>query len=244
MGEVNKITAFALRHPLATGLLILTAVALASLITGSLAGVIHWDASTESVGMTDAMSQATADSADKLSPADSVVSSWKPKAAPDFTLMDQDGQRVSLSGSRGKVVLVNFFFTHCEEVCLQMTREMRGLQEHFGKRMGRELVFLSITLDPAHDNPRTLKLYGRQHDLDSATWRLLTGSPEQIAALRNSFGIYAETTTSKSGHPDIAHTANAYVIDRNGVIVAMIPPGALTLFGAAAVERILAVTHG
>ena len=244
MGEVNRISAFALRHPLATGLLILAAVALASLLTGSLAGVIHWGASTESESMNDVLSQITAPPADESSPTTPAVSSWKPKPAPDFMLTDQDGQKVTLSGSRGKVILVNFIFTQCEEVCLQMTREMRGLQEHFGQRMGRDLVFLSITLDPAHDRPRALKVYGRKHNLDFTSWRLLTGSPKQIDALRNSFGVYAEKTTTKAGHPDIVHTAKAYVIDRNGVIVAMIPPGALTLFGAAAVERVLEVAHG
>lgn len=243
MGKVNKITAFVLRHPLATGLLILAAIALASLFTGSLAGVIDWGASTESESMTDVMSQTFAASAGKLSADDSAVS-LKAKPAPDFTLTDQDGQKVTLSASRGKVILVNFIFTQCEEVCLQMTREMRGLQEHFGKRMGRDVVFLSITLDPAHDSPRALKVYGRKHNLDFATWRLLTGSPEQIDALRDRFGVHAEKTTNKAGHPDIVHTANAYVIDQTGMIVATIPPGALTLFGAAALERVLEPAHG
>jgi protein SCO1/2 len=244
MGEVNKVTAFALRHPFVAGLLILAAVALASLFTGSLAGVIDWGDSTESESMTDVLSQTTAAPADELSPTTAAVSSWKPKPAPDFTLMDQDGQTVTLSRSRGKVILVNFIFTQCEEVCLQMTREIRGLQEHFGKRMGRDLVFLSITLDPEHDSPKALKVYGRKHNLDFTTWRLLTGSPEQIDALRRSFGVYAEKIKTKVGHPDIVHTAKAYVVDRNGMIVDMIPPGALTLFGAAAVERVLGVAHG
>jgi len=244
MGKVNKIIGFVLRHPLATGLLILAAIALASLLTGSLAGVVYWGPSTDSESMTDVMSQTFAASVGKLSADDSAGPSLKAKPAPDFTLTDQDGRKVTLSSSRGKVVLVNFIFTQCEEVCLQMTREMRGLQEHFGQRMGREVVFLSITVDPAHDSPRALKLYGRKHNLDFATWRLLTGSPEQIDALRDRFGVYAEKTTNKAGHPDIVHTAQAYVIDRDGMIVATIPPGALTLFGAAAIEKVLEVAHG
>ncbi len=244
MGEVNRMSAFILRHPFAAGLLILAAVALASLCAGTLAGVIDWGDSTGSESMIDVSSQTTAPPADELSPAPPAVFSWKPKPAPDFTLMDQDGQTVTLSGSRGKVILVNFIFTQCEEACLQITREIRGLQEHFGKRMGRELVFLSITLDPEHDSPKALKVYGRKHNLDFTTWRLLTGSREEIDALRSSFGVYAEKIKTKAGHPDILHTAKAYVVDRNGVIADMIPPGALTLFGAAVVERVLGVSHG
>jgi protein SCO1/2 len=244
MGEVNRICGFALRHPFAAGLLILAAIALASLFTGSLAGVIDWGDSTGSESMNDVLSQITAPPADESSPTTPAVFSWKPKPAPDFTLRDQDGQTVTLSGSRGKVILVNFIFTECEEACLQITREIRGLQEHFGKRMGRDLVFLSITLDPEHDSPKALKAYGRKHNLDLTSWRLLTGSPEEIDALRSSFGVYAEKIRTKAGHPDILHTAKAYVVDRNGMIVDTIPPGALTLFGAAAVERVLGTAHG
>ena len=244
MGEVNKISAFVLRHPFVTGVLILAGVATASLCAGSLAGVIDWGVSTGSESMADVLSQTTAAPAGQFASISFAADSREPKSAPDFKLIDQDGRTVTLSGSRGKVILVNFIFTRCEEACPQITREIRGLQEHFRKRMGRDLVFFSITLDPEHDSPKALKVYGRKHDLDFTTWRLLTGSREEIDALRRSFGVYAEGVKTKGGRSDILHNANAYLVDRNGMIVDTIPPGALTLFGTAVVERILGVAHG
>lgn len=244
MGKVKKISAFVLRHPVAMALFILGAVVAASLCTNSLTGVVTWGNPTRSEDPNDLLSQMTVSPVDKAFPASSTGSHWQPKPAPDFTLVDQDGQTVTLSRLRGKVLLVNFIFTQCQEACPQMTREMRGLQEQFKTRMGRDLLFLSITLDPEHDTPKVLKAYGQKHSLDFTTWRMLTGSREKIDAVRSSFGVYAEKVKTKTGDMDILHTAKAYAVDRNGMIVDMIPPGALTLFGTAVVERVLGVAHG
>jgi protein SCO1/2 len=244
MGEVNKLSALVLRHPFTAGLLILGLVIMASLCAGSLAGVITWGDSTGSENVDDLLSQMTAPAAEESIPTGLADSHSITKRAPDFTLVDQDGQTVTLSGLRGKVILVNFIFTQCEEICLQITRELQGLQKHFKTKMGRDLVFLSITLDPGHDSREVLKAYGRKHGVDFSRWRLLTGSREQIDAVRSGFGVYAKTIKTKTGHLDLLHTAKAYVIDRDGTIVEMLQPGVLTLFGAAAVERVLGASYG
>ena len=244
MGEINKVSDFVLRHPFVAGLLILAAIVGASLCTGSISGVITWGNSTGSEDVNDLLSQVTGSPVDRAFPTTASASHWTSKPAPNFTLVDQDGRTVSLSGLRGKVILVNFIFTQCQEVCLQMTRELQGLQEHFRTKMGREIFLLSITLDPEHDSPKELKAYGQKHSLDFTTWRLLTGSREKIDAVQSGFGVYAEKIKTKAGHLDILHTAKAYVIDRDGMIVDMLQPGVLSLFGAAVVERVLGASHG
>lgn len=244
MGEVNKVSAFVLRHPFVAGLLILAAVVGASLCTGSISGVITWGDSTGSEDVNDLLSQMTGSPVDHAFPTTASASHWTSKPAPDFTLVDQDGRTVTLSGLRGKVILVNFIFTQCEETCPQITRELQGLQEHFRTKLGQGLFFLSITLDPEHDSPKALKAFGQKHGLDFTTWRLLTGSREKIAAVQSGFGVYAEKIKTKAGHVDILHTAKAYVIDRDGRIVDMLQPGVLSLFGAAVIERVLEASQG
>jgi cytochrome oxidase Cu insertion factor (SCO1/SenC/PrrC family) len=244
MGEVKKVFAWVLRRPFVAYLIILAAIVGVSLCFGSLTGVISWGDSTASEPMNDLLSQIVNPRGETEEATASIGSQWIFKRAPDFTLIDQDGRTVSLSGLRGKVILVNFIFTRCEEACPQITRELQGLREHFRSQMGRHLVFLSITLDPEHDTPKALRAYGRKHSLDFTTWSLLTGSREKIDAVQSGFGVYAEKIKTETGHVDILHTAKAYVVDRNGTIVDTLQPGVLSLFGTAVVERVLGASHG
>src|SRR5574341_1465659 len=62
----------------------------------------------------------------------------------DFVLTDLTGRRVRLREQAGKVVLVNFITTRCTTACVQVTRELQGLQKALGDRMGQEVVFLSV----------------------------------------------------------------------------------------------------
>ncbi len=233
-----------LRYPFAAVVILLGLIVSASLLGGSLMGLVTWGDPARMESLDDLLSPRSASPVDKAFPATPTVSHWTPRPAPDFTLVDQDGQTVTLSGLRGKVILVNFIFTQCQESCPQITHELRGLQEHFETRMGRDVLFLSITLDPEHDRPKVLKAYGQKHGLDFTTWHMLTGSPEKIDAVRSGFGVHAEKVKTKTGHLDILHTAKAYAVDRNGLIVEMLQPGMLSLFGAAAIDRILEASNG
>ncbi|MBI4841448.1 MAG: SCO family protein [candidate division NC10 bacterium] len=75
---------------------------------------------------------------------------------PDFTLRDPAGRQIRLRDQAGKVVLVNFITTQCTTACVQVTRELQGLQKVLGARMGREVLFLSIGLDPKRDTSEAL----------------------------------------------------------------------------------------
>src|SRR5215203_4426560 len=71
----------------------------------------------------------------------------------DVELTDQDGRKVRFYSDvlKGKTVVVNAFFTTCTSVCPPMNRNMEKIQEVFGDRVGREVFFVSITVDPAVD---------------------------------------------------------------------------------------------
>lgn len=136
---------------------------------------------------------------------------------PDFELIDQSGQQVRLSEFAGKVVAINFVYTHCllPNYCFRMSNNFRQLQKRFTGEMGRNLVLLTITFDPEHDTPEVLKQYAKTFDANPANWHFLTGVPAQVNRVDEQFGM--------SFFPDeglMTHSLHTVVIDRSGKMVA------------------------
>ena len=141
------------------------------------------------------------------------------QAVPDFSLIDQTRARVSLSQFRGKVVALNFVYTSCvlPQFCYRLANHFSVVDRRFGKRMGRDLVLLTVTFDPARDTPERLAEYARQWKADPAVWRFLTGDAVEIAKVAQRFGLDA--------FPDeglISHSTRTVVINRAGELAASI----------------------
>jgi protein SCO1 len=135
--------------------------------------------------------------------------------APDFTLTDQDGHPVQLSSLRGKVVLLDFIYTSCPGPCPLLSRKFAQFQQKLGERVGKDVMLLSITVDPQHDTPAVLKEYARRYQADTSGWKFLTGSSQQIIEVSFQYGVdyYGE-----SGG-EINHLVATYIIDRAGNVV-------------------------
>ena len=138
---------------------------------------------------------------------------------PDFTLIDQTRQRVSLSSLVGKVVVVNFVYTRCAlpQFCLRVSNNFGVLQKRFHKELGKDVVLLTITFDPERDTPETLAAYASQWKADPNTWHFLTGPVADVRKVCALFGV--------EYFPDeglMNHTLRAAVIDRGGTLVASI----------------------
>lgn len=105
---------------------------------------------------------------------------------PDFSLTNQLGQKVSWKDLKGKIVVADFFFTRCPQICPQMTRNMKRLQEAVknnnlaGARDPDFVQFLSFTVDPTHDSVAQLKKFADRFQIDPRNWWLLTGDKKQI----------------------------------------------------------------
>lgn len=166
-----------------------------------------------------------------------------PAARPvaDFALTDQDGRRVRFADHAGKVLLVNFVSTDCRVVCVQVTRELRGLQQALGPRMGREVAFLSIAVDARRDSRAALRAFARRHEADFTGWAFLSGSAEELETARQAFGALALQMPPGAGHGghEIAHTTTTYLVDSRGQVRKKIAPGLLTLGGLHDVEVVL-----
>jgi protein SCO1 len=146
------------------------------------------------------------------------VKSLEPgESVPNFTLTDQRKRPVRLSDLRGKVVALNFVYTSCAlpNFCLRLANNFNVLQKRFAKRLGPDLVLLTVTFDPVHDTPEVLAKYAEQWKADGAVWHFLTGSESDIQRVCHLFGVHA---FPNEGLMD--HSLHTVLIDRQGKLVA------------------------
>ena len=139
------------------------------------------------------------------------------ETVPDFKLIDQMRRPVSLSELRGKVVAINFIYTSCPlpNFCLRIANNFGVVQRRFKARLGRDLVLVTVTFDPAHDTPDVLSQYAKRWDADPANWRFLTGPVSDVQKVCHLFGVDFFPDEGLMNHS--LHTA---VLDRRGRLVA------------------------
>jgi protein SCO1 len=89
---------------------------------------------------------------------------------------------------KGKIVLINFFFTDCDAICPLMTENLARVQELLGARVGTEIFMASISLQPEHDTPEVLAAYAKTYGIGPG-WDLLTGKKDDIELLRHRLGF-------------------------------------------------------
>jgi protein SCO1 len=99
---------------------------------------------------------------------------------PAVTLIDQHGHEVPLASLKGRPVLVDFIYTSCPGPCPLMTTRMAAVAKLLGPKLGKQVTFVSISIDPEHDQPTELEKYARARDADETGWLFLTGTPAQI----------------------------------------------------------------
>jgi protein SCO1/2 len=111
----------------------------------------------------------------------------------DVELIDQDGKprRFYSDLLKGKTVVVNAFFTTCTSVCPPMTRNLEKVQEALGERFGRDVFFISISVDPEMDTPARLKDYAAKFHAKPG-WMFLTGKKENVDWALYKLGQYVE----------------------------------------------------
>lgn len=114
---------------------------------------------------------------------------------PDFSFTNQMGQKVSWkdmmykrndSMSEGKIVVIDFFFTHCPTICPTMTKNMKLLRDNIktnnlvGDREANFVQFLSVSVDPERDSVPELKKWADRFQVNPENWWLLTGNKKEI----------------------------------------------------------------
>ncbi|MDF9621117.1 SCO family protein, partial [Pseudomonas entomophila] len=128
-----------------------------------------------------------------LPPTGADPSPWGADYFPNIPLLTQNGQQVHFYDDliKGKVVAINFIFTGCGDACPVETARLRQVQKLLGERVGQDIFFYSISIDPYNDTPTTLKRYAEKFAIGPG-WMLLTGEAADIEQLRRSLGLYIE----------------------------------------------------
>jgi protein SCO1/2 len=136
--------------------------------------------------------------------------------APDFTLTDQTGKPVRLSSLRGEPVAVTFVYTRCPDAtaCPMTVAKFAKLNAALSKEKAGRL--LAVTVDPVNDTPEVLADFAKHIGADPARWKFLTGRPEDVARVAESFGVLYY-----SDHGKIVHSQAVAVLDRDGKLSAI-----------------------
>jgi protein SCO1 len=144
---------------------------------------------------------------------------------PDFTLTDQSSQPVRLSDFSGRVVAVDFIYTRCPlpDVCPRLSANFARLQSRFREKMGKDLMLLSITIDPQYDTPQVLLGYAKIWNARLDGWRFLTGQDADIEVVARRFGM---NYWPEEGL--ITHTSQTGVIGRDGRLAAQVDGSSFT----------------
>ena len=111
----------------------------------------------------------------------------------DVALVDQDGktQRLYSDLLHGKIVIINSFFAECKDSCPVMAGNLAKLQDLVGERLGKDVYFLSFSVDPAKDTPEVLKAYAAKMKAKPG-WFFLTGSKENVDFALNKLGMHTD----------------------------------------------------
>jgi len=109
----------------------------------------------------------------------------------DVPLVDANGKRVRLAkdviGER--IAVVNFIYTTCTTVCPVSSATFQQLQQRLGATLGKEVVLVSITVDPLRDTPQRLGEYANRYE-GREGWTWLTGAKPDVDAVLKGFGAY------------------------------------------------------
>ena len=135
--------------------------------------------------------------------------------APSFKLTDQNGKTISNEDYKGKVYVLEFFFSKCPSICPIMNKNMIDIQNQFFGNPNFGIA--SITIDPEYDTPQVLKEHADLLGVKSTNWHFLTGDKDYIYDLANKgFNIFVGENSKVNG--GFEHSGLFALIDKNGNI--------------------------
>jgi len=129
-----------------------------------------------------------------------------------FVLTDSQGRKFDSRSLNGKPHVMFFGFTHCPDVCPNTLARLAKLRKQLGKSDDAfQILFVSV--DPERDTPAELGKYIKLFDTPVTA---LTGTPQQIADVTRSFGIYAKKAPTEGGGYTMDHSAQVLLFDADG----------------------------
>jgi protein SCO1/2 len=124
--------------------------------------------------------------------------------APEFSLRDERGRRVTMSEYRGRPVVVTFLYSHCHDTCPIQAQQIKGALDD----LGHDVPALAISVDPSGDNPRSVDRFNREQGV-SGRIRWVLGRESQLQPLWERFATTPQT-------PQTEHMARLVLVDKRG----------------------------
>lgn len=143
--------------------------------------------------------------------------------AKNITLVNQLGDTVNLDQLKGKILVIDFFFTHCGSICPALTQHMKKMQDVLKRQDNIKYVdtsfvqFLSFSVDPERDSVPVIKKYADKYAINHDTWWMLTGPKKTIYDF-----AFEELKVDKYNDDPVdssfVHTSRFTLLDRDRVV--------------------------
>jgi protein SCO1/2 len=154
-----------------------------------------------------------------LDPSDAEKLVLQGRDVPDFALTDQEGQRIHLAQFQGKVVALTFGYSRCPNpnYCFRMSNNLAQVERRIRTRDKKDLILLTIMIDPDHDQGKALSEYADTWKADPSVWHFLTGTVDEVHQIAAMFGMNFWPSEGL-----LTHSLHTVLIDRRGRLAANI----------------------
>jgi protein SCO1/2 len=153
------------------------------------------------------------------------------KDAPNFSLTNQDGKKISMSDYKGKATAITFIYAQCPlpEYCIKMSKNFSDLanQVSADENLKDKIRLLSISFDPARDTPEKLKQYGIGYlgkdskATDFKVWQIAVGADAEVRKIADAFGLLYNIDPNDKAQ--FNHSLRTIVIAPDGKITKILP---------------------
>ena len=133
----------------------------------------------------------------------------------NMVFTNQFGKKVSFSDLKGKIIVLDFFFTRCPTICPKLAKAMKRLQNSFIST-DSIVQFISVTVDPLHDSVTQLRNWAEKYNVNPDNWWLLTGNRDSIYH----FAINEIKASIADVNVDTAfiHTEDFFLLDKERIV--------------------------
>jgi protein SCO1/2 len=136
--------------------------------------------------------------------------------ASNISLTNQLGKQVTFDDLKGKILVIDFFFTRCPSICPKMAKAMKRLQSSFINSNDSIVQFISVSIDPEHDSVKQLRNFANRYTSNHDSWWFVTGNKKEIY----DFALHEIKANIADVNIDTAfiHTENFFLLDKNRVV--------------------------
>ena len=128
---------------------------------------------------------------------------------PNFSFVNQNGNIINQESVKNKLYIANFFFTSCPSICIDLTKNLKLVQDAFD---ANDILILSHSVDPKIDSVERLKKYEEINDINGKNWFFLRGDINEIIKMAQ-LGYFAIASIENHIENSLIHTENIVLVD-------------------------------